>query len=682
MLNRSITDHLRLLLTGAYIASMLICGVVFYLVYQADKISSWKKCIRSQSMFLQDLEDFVNQRRQSLHEDLQTILDKQQQSNWHQSIRQLIKERCDPKVWEAHKNLELVRIRGSDSKRRSVQLNNIFLTRLDLTEYLKKYVRGISFEIRFSKDNSSFTKGSSESLSDMDWTFVRAYSLKSEKFIKLSNIPSQIRQILGKTKKFDRQPILFETRKIKNETPIIYWISSYYSEILGGSRISFVEKRSSYMKSFTQAWQWPLLFIFLTLFVFLRIRRNLLDGLKSTINDCLSYLVDEKNNDKDFSISIEDELTRLQSKMYIFDKRIKEKWLLVKLSLGLQTILNKSEKSLDYYLEESDYFLRDLDEKYRVHYLDQTPVEQLSQVVEIPINAQQQKFLIEHLNRKPKLYLFFPKLTQLDKDIVSIMQKQFTQMIEKARLEAERSKTAALNSDLQLASRIQNVLMPQGLIDCGDNWECAFFSEAAQGITGEFLDIVKSKDSLRFYLVDLYDSGIKASVMSMIYKSFLDFMMADKECPEQVLESLQKFLIDKSYDDALANIFIGFIDVSSGKLDYVSAGVGMGFHICDDKYERLIAKYPPVGYGLEKNVNSDSIFLEKNQILYVVSAEAEIQTVAKQSSIHFSEIMDIIQTNKKLSLNDIIYQVDSHIRTVTRFSEEKPHLTQLVFRRC
>ena len=126
MLNRSITDHLRLLLTGAYIASMLICGVVFYLVYQADKISSWKKCIRSQSMFLQDLEDFVNQRRQSLHEDLQTILDKQQQSNWHQSIRQLIKERCDPKVWEAHKNLELVRIRGSDSKRRSVQLNNIF----------------------------------------------------------------------------------------------------------------------------------------------------------------------------------------------------------------------------------------------------------------------------------------------------------------------------------------------------------------------------------------------------------------------------------------------------------------------------------------------------------------------------------------------------------------------------
>ena len=168
------------------------------------------------------------------------------------------------------------------------------------------------------------------------------------------------------------------------------------------------------------------------------------------------------------------------------------------------------------------------------------------------------------------------------------MQKQFTQMIEKARLEAERSKTAALNSDLQLASRIQNVLMPQGLIDCGDNWECAFFSEAAQGITGEFLDIVKSKDSLRFYLVDLYDSGIKASVMSMIYKSFLDFMMADKECPEQVLESLQKFLIDKSYDDALANIFIGFIDVSSGKLDYVCAGVGMGFHISDDKYERLI----------------------------------------------------------------------------------------------
>ena len=55
----------------------------------------------------------------------------------------------------------------------------------------------------------------------MDWTFVRAYSLKSEKFIKLSNIPSQIRQILGKTKRFDRQPILFETRKIKMK-PLLF----------------------------------------------------------------------------------------------------------------------------------------------------------------------------------------------------------------------------------------------------------------------------------------------------------------------------------------------------------------------------------------------------------------------------------------------------------------------------
>ena len=108
-------------------------------------------------------------------------------------------------------------------------------------------------------------------------------------------------------------------------------------------------------------------------------------------------------------------------------------------------------------------------------------------------------------------------------------------MVEKARLEAEKSKTEALNSDIQLASRIQNVLMPQDYLDCGDNWDYAFSSEASRGITGEFLDIIKINDSLRFYLVDLYDSGIKASVMSMIYKSYLDFMMTDKDSPEKSL---------------------------------------------------------------------------------------------------------------------------------------------------
>lgn len=682
MFTRSITDHLRILLTGAYIASMVICAVVFYLVHQADKLSSWKKCIRLQSMLLQDLEDFVNQGKQSLEVDLKKILDEQKQSTWNQTIKELIKNRCDPKFWETHKELELVRIGGNNKKHRSIQLNNTFLTRLFITKYIKSYMPGISFELRFLKDNSGFIHGSSEKLQNMDWSFIRVYSLASEKFIKSSAIPSQIRQILGQNKNFDRQPIFLETRTIKNESSIIYWVSSYYSEILGGSRISFVEKRSSYMKTFLQIWQWPLLFFFLTLFVFLRIKRNFLDKLQSSLNECLSYLVYEKRNELDHSIIAEDEISRLQLRMSSFDRRIKEKWMLIKLSLGLQTILNKSGKSLDYYLEEADYFLRDLDERFRVYYLDTTPVEKINRVIEIPINVQQQEFLIERLNRKPKLYLFFPKLRQLDADIISIIQKQFFQMVEKARLEAERSKTEALNSDIQLASRIQNVLMPQDYLDCGDNWDYAFSSEASRGITGEFLDIIKINDSLRFYLVDLYDSGIKASVMSMIYKSYLDFMMADKDSPEKVLEDLQRFLSDKSYDDALANMFIGFIDISSGRLDYVCAGVEMGFHIYDDKYERLTSKFPPVGYELNTTIESDSIFLEKGQILYIVSAESEIQNVANRSSIHSSEIMEIIQSNSESSLGNIISQIDHRVEEVTRLSEGKTHYTQLVFRRC
>ena len=94
--------------------------------------------------------------------------------------------------------------------------------------------------------------------------------------------------------------------------------------------------------------------------------------------------------------------------MFSFDRRIKEKWMPIKLSLGLQTILNKSDKSLDYYLEEADYFLRDLDERFRVYYLDTTSVEKVNRVIEIPINVQQQEFLIERLNRKKSLnFIFF-----------------------------------------------------------------------------------------------------------------------------------------------------------------------------------------------------------------------------------------------------------------------------------
>ena len=124
---------------------------------------------------------------QNLQLNLQKILTNKHQDAWQPAINKLFRDNCDEEIWNQYKNQELIRIKQIGSKNKSLQLNNSFLIRSDLTEYLKNSTYSIYFELRFSKDNSIFNNNYSavEPLEDMDWTFVKVYSSISQKFYRV-----------------------------------------------------------------------------------------------------------------------------------------------------------------------------------------------------------------------------------------------------------------------------------------------------------------------------------------------------------------------------------------------------------------------------------------------------------------------------------------------------------------
>lgn len=476
---------------------------------------------------------------------------------------------------------------------------------------------------------------------------------------------------------------LFFNFQIKSDQGLVeYWGTSHFINILGGCRLIFFEPASNYTANIFTIWKPWIGFVIITVILFLWFRRRLISDLNQKLNQCLNYAIDTSGSKPNSSEVSNDEITWLHSSLCALESKITQKWLVNRLSLGLQTIVNKSESRLTYYLDEAYFFLRDLDDTFRVYYLDEYPNAPSGLVIKLPLNQIQRKFLFDNYRGKDNLFLHFPLRSEFDDDFKFIIEEHFTRIVEKSRLEVNRLKNLALKGDLNLAKKVQDILMPQGTLQVKGGWDLAFSKQASRDTTGEFVDIFEYEHFVYLYMVDLFDSDIKATLMAMVYKSFLDLKISEKTPPLVILNELHDFLYSKHYYEAPGNLFLGCIDTKTGNLNYVSAGIGMAFHICGNKYSKIERGDPPLCTILNPKFSSNSLVLNQNDVLYLLSAEAKVQSLDKQNKLELEELISIISQHETRTLEEIVSHIDKKIVSDTSFSNEGLRLLQLAVKRC
>lgn len=683
MQKNSIIKSFKFLLDTAYSVSVLLGLLTFYYVFQIDNLASWKKFIQAQSLRLQEINDFVNQRKNKLQKNLERIMQEKQTDTWESEISILLKSKLDPEFSLLTNGRQLIKIDESVKNYDSVKLDYLLLTRMNLIAFNRLKPSGIPFVANLPTIHEKFifSTGTFDFFKDYKLQEVRLFSANKE-FLKSIPVVSTFEQLLVYLSKLGNESVYFNFFAASKAGKSEFWGSSHQSEVLCKSRITLVEPQRNYLSDFESRWKVYLILFIVTFIIFGWVRVRFTEDLKDSLNRCISYSIETDNVQTKSLDKVDDEIDWLYSRMCILEDRISQKWMILRLSLGLQTILNKSQRSLDYYLEEADYFLRDLQENFRVYYHDEPLENPSGLVIQLSLNEDQKDFLNRNIRQKPNFFLHFPHLSQSEDDLVYIIHERYLQMIEKARLENFRLKQIAIKSDLDLANRIQQILMPKNKIDTIEGWQIGFSNEASRGTTGEFLDIFESENYLHFYLVDLFESGIRASLMAMVYKSFLDLKILERKRPSEILNELQTFLCEQKYDDAPGNLFLGFLNIRTGKLDYVSAGVGMAFHIRGKTHERLEAENPPVCSDFNTVIHSNSLILDRNEVLYLVSAEAELQSLSTNTKFEFSDLISILYQHESISLNQLINEVDLSIQKGSNQAREGLRLLQLAVKRC
>ena len=166
--------------------------------------------------------------------------------------------------------------------------------------------------------------------------------------------------------------------------------------------------------------------------------------------------------------------------------------------------------------------------------------------------------------------------------------KQKTRELVEITAEQER-----LNTELELASSIQMDMLPCIFPPFPDRSEFDIYAsmKPAKEVGGDFYDFfLIDQDHLGLVIADVSGKGIPAALFMMMVKIMVQNCVLAGLSPKQALEQVNQLISEKNKESMFVTIWLGILDIPSGKLIAVNAG-----------HEYPILKKPDGCYELYKD---------------------------------------------------------------------------------
>ena len=144
--------------------------------------------------------------------------------------------------------------------------------------------------------------------------------------------------------------------------------------------------------------------------------------------------------------------------------------------------------------------------------------------------------------------------------------------LENARLHREALEKERLERELQLAADIQNRLLPKSY-PAVDGFELIGWSRPARHVGGDYYNLLpRPGGRLAAVVADVSGKGMPAALMVSTAHSALNLLLDRAEIGAELVERLNRHILDTSAPNKFITLLLAEIDPPSGGVHYVNAG--------------------------------------------------------------------------------------------------------------
>jgi sigma-B regulation protein RsbU (phosphoserine phosphatase) len=266
----------------------------------------------------------------------------------------------------------------------------------------------------------------------------------------------------------------------------------------------------------------------------------------------------------------------------------------------------------------------------------------------------------------------------LDREVVRTLAHEAATVVENARLFSAARLKARLDHEIEIASKIQQGLLPKELPNL-PHVAMAGSTLACYSVGGDCFDVIELDGGRHgFFLGDISGKGISAALLATLLQGIF-FTTASTDIPlPGVFSRVNKYLCERSGGDRYATVFYGVLDKMGG-FEYVNAGhVPPLIRRRSGAIERLDLASFPVGMFPEADYASASVKLEKDDFL-VIYTDGVSEAVNIQGEMFEEErLQHLLENFKGQTVDELAGTIREGVKAFSEGAAQSDDITILV----
>ncbi len=176
------------------------------------------------------------------------------------------------------------------------------------------------------------------------------------------------------------------------------------------------------------------------------------------------------------------------------------------------------------------------------------------------------------------------------------MQQSLVKYIEE--LKDTTSQKASIERDLRIASGIQMGMLPEKFPTKTDRDDVQLFAllTPAKEVGGDLFDFYFRDEKLFFCIGDVSGKGVPASLFMAVTRSTFRTVSAHESMPDRIVTTMNRTIADMNKTHMFVTLFVGVLDLPTGRLHYCNAGHDAPLLIGDGVGELPCDPNIPVGF--------------------------------------------------------------------------------------
>ncbi|MFP3040557.1 SpoIIE family protein phosphatase [Treponema primitia] len=265
-------------------------------------------------------------------------------------------------------------------------------------------------------------------------------------------------------------------------------------------------------------------------------------------------------------------------------------------------------------------------------------------------------------------------------DELQMLAESFNHMIENIKqITGEKER---IGVELNVATRIQASMLPSIFPPFPDREEFDIYASMlpAKEVGGDFYDFfLVNKDTLAVLIADVSGKGVPAALFMVIAKTLIKNNAQNDKNPQEVFEIVNKLLCENNEENMFVTVFMGYLDIPTGKLTYVNAGhnpplikQGENFQWLKVKPGLVLAGMPDIAYNQAETV------LKAGDVLYLYTDGVTEAFNTKQEFFTDSRLIEAANKYKDYSLKEFAVSIKDEIDQFAQNTEQADDITMLV----